>query len=80
MVPKTAPAGNETRKVMTPSMTRLVKHVSARFRVSSVSISAPVKRLKACIMYGVVYKVYKYSLAVIYNSVLVEIKSTYIVP
>ena len=52
MEPKTAPAGsagNETRKVMAPRTARLVKNFSAWFGVSSnsVSISAPVKRLKA---------------------------------
>ena len=59
MVPTTTPAGKETRKVMTPNTTRLVKYVSAGFGVSSVSISAPVKILKICIMYSIVYKVYK---------------------
>ena len=59
MVPTTTPAGKETRKVTTPNTARLVKHVSAWFGVSSVSISAPVKILKICIMYSIVYKVYK---------------------
>ena len=44
MEPKTAPAGNETRKVMAPRTARLVKYFSTWF---GVSISAPVKRLKA---------------------------------
>ena len=64
MVPTTIPAGKETRKVVIPNTTRLVKHVSAGFGASSVSISAPVKILKICIMYSIVYKVYNINILV----------------